>query len=170
MTISMYQASIPVFIRMLNNFVVILEKAATHVETNKIEALALINFRLYPDMLPFSKQVQIAADAAKIGIARLTGIASPKDDDNETTFPELIARLHNTIAHLKTFKPEQIDGLEDKEIIIQSHGTTLTYRGQDFLLNRALPNFYFHLTTAYDILRHNGVTLGKRDYLGPVSH
>lgn len=168
MTISMYQASVPVFIRMLNNLAAILEKAAAHAEAKKIDPAVLINFRLYPDMLPFSKQIQIAADAAKLGTARLAGIESPKYQDNETTFPELIARVRKTIEYLETLKPEQIDGSEEKEISIPSHGSTLTYRGQDLLLHRALPNLYFHITTAYAILRHNGVELGKRDYLGPT--
>ena len=168
MTLSMYQASVPVFIRMLNNLAAILEKAAIHADAKKIDPVVLINFRLYPDMLPFAKQIQIAADAAKNGIGRLVGIEAPKFEDNEKTFPELIERVRKTIEYLNTIKAEQIDGSEGKEIIIQSHGSTLTYHGQDFLLNRALPNLYFHITTAYAILRHNGVELGKRDYLGPA--
>ena len=166
MTISMYQASVPVFIRMLNNLAGILEKAAAHAEAKKIDPAVLIHFRLYPDMLPFSKQVQIAADAAKLSTARLAGTEPPKFEDNEKTLPELIERVRKTVEYLKTFKPEQIDGTEEKEIVIPSHDSTLTYRGQDLLLHRALPNLYFHIATAYAILRHNGVELGKRDYLG----
>jgi hypothetical protein len=168
MTISMYQTSVPVFIRMLNNLAAILEKAAAHAEAKKIDPAVLINFRLYPDMLPFSKQVQIAADAAKLSTARIAGIEPPKFEDNEKTFPELIERVQKTIEYLKSLKPEQIDGTEEKEIVIPSHDSTLTYRGQDLLLHRALPNLYFHIATAYAILRHNGVELGKRDYLGPT--
>ena len=168
MTISMYQASVPVFIRMLNNLAGILEKAAAHAEAKKIDPAVLIHFRLYPDMLPFSKQVQIAADAAKLSTARLAGTEPPKFEDNEKTLPELIERVRKTVEYLKTFKPEQIDGTEEKEIVIPSHDSTLTYRGQDLLLHRALPNLYFHIATAYAILRHNGVELGKRDYLGPT--
>ena len=170
MTISMYQASVPVFIHMLNNLAAILEKAAAHAEAKKIDPVVLINFRLYPDMLPFAKQIQIAADAARNGTGRLVGIEPAKVEDNEKTFPELIERVRKTIEYLKTFKPEQIDGSEGKEIIIQSHGSTLTYHGQDFLLNRVLPNFYFHITTAYAFLLHYGVELGKRDYLGLAGH
>lgn len=166
MAISMYQVSVPVFTRMLNNLAAILEKAAAHCEAKKIDPAALINFRFYPDMFAFAKQIQVCTDAAKNGAARLAGIEAPEFQDNETTFPELIARVKKTIDFLNTFKAEQIDGTEEKEVTIKRRDTSVTYRGQAFLLNRALPNFYFHMTTAYDMLRHNGVELGKKDYLG----
>ena len=166
MTISMYQASVPVFTRMLNNLAAILEKAAAHCEAKKIDPAVLINFRLYPDMFAFAKQVQIAVDAAKGGAARLAGVEPPAYEDNETTFAQLIERVKKTIEYVSAFKPDQIDGTEDREITLKRGDTVVKYRGQDFLLHRALPNLYFHITTAYDILRHNGVELGKRDYLG----
>lgn len=166
MTISMYQASIPVFTRMLHNLVAIMEKAAAHCEAKKIDPAVLINYRLYPDMFALAKQVQVAADHAKNGAARLAGVDAPEFENTEKTFPELIDRVKKTIAYLETFKPEQIDSSEDREVTIKRGETSVTYHGQDYLLNRALPNLYFHITTAYDILRHNGVELGKRDYLG----
>ena len=166
MTLSMYQASVPVFTRMLNNLAAILEKAAAHCEAKKIDPAALINFRLYPDMFAFAKQVQIAADAAKGGAARLAGVEPPAYEDNETTFAQLIERVKKTVEYVKTFRPDQIDGTEEREIALKRGDTVVKCRGQDFLFHRALPNLYFHITTAYDILRHNGVELGKRDYLG----
>jgi uncharacterized protein len=166
MAISMYQASVPVFIRMLHNLGGILEKAAAHCEAKKIDPAVLIGFRLYPDMFALAKQVQVAVDAAKNGSARLAGVEAPRFEDTEKSFPELIERVQKTIAYLNTFKPEQIDGAEEREIVMKRGDTSVTYRGQDFLLNRALPNLFFHITTAYDILRHNGVELGKKDYLG----
>ena len=166
MSISMYQISVPVFTRMLNNLAAILEKAAAHCEAKKIDPAALINFRLYPDMFAFAKQVQIATDAAKNGTARLAGMEPPVFEDNETAFPQLIERVKKTIAYVNTFRPEQLDGSEEREVTLTRDDTVVKYRGQDFLLHRALPNLYFHITTAYGILRHNGVELGKRDYLG----
>jgi hypothetical protein len=166
MTISMYQATVPVFTRMLNNLVAILEIAAAHAESKKIDPAVLINDRLYPDMFPLTRQVRIAADAAAGGTARLAGVEPPKSENEATTFPELIERLRQTIAYVNTFKPEQIDGSEKRTITLKVRDATLTLDGLTFLLNRLLPNFYFHITTAYGILRHNGVELGKKDYLG----
>jgi uncharacterized protein len=166
MTISMYQALIPVSIRTLNNLTNILEKGAAYAETKKIDPNVLINSRLSPDMFPLSKQVQIASDIVNRGAARLAGIEPPKFEDNETTFPQLIDRIHKTISHLNTFKPEQIDGSEEREITLQMRDNTLSFQGMPFLLYFVLPNLYFHVTTAYDILRHCGVELGKQDFLG----
>jgi hypothetical protein len=166
MSISMYQASVPVFIRALNNLAAILEKAAAHCAANKIEPDALLNFRLYPDMFHFTKQVQVACDHAKNGAARLAGVEAPEIGGGEQGFADLIERTKQTIAYLQTFKPEQIDGSETREVVLKRGETVTTYQGQDFLLNRALPNLFFHITTAYDILRHNGLPLGKKDYLG----
>ncbi|MCC2692879.1 DUF1993 domain-containing protein [Nodularia sp. LEGE 04288] len=166
MTISMYQASIPVSIRSLNNLVGILEKGAMYAETKKIDPSVLINSRLFPDMFPLSKQVQIACDIVNRGAARLAGVEAPSFEDNETTFPQLIERIQKTIAQLNTFQPEQIDGSEEKTITLQVRDNTLSFPGISFLLYFVLPNLYFHVTTAYDILRHCGVELGKQDILG----
>ena len=162
----MHQASVPVFVRALNNLAAILEKAAAHAEARKIDPAVLINYRLYPDMLPLSKQVQIASDSAKGGAARLAGVEPPKYEDNETTFAELIARLRKTVAYLETIKPEQIDGSEDKTVSWKTQTTTRTMQGMPYLLNHVTPNVYFHVTTAYAILRHCGIEIGKQDFLG----
>jgi uncharacterized protein len=166
MSISMYQASIPVSIRTLKNLIGILEKGAAHAETKKIDPSVLVNSRLFPDMFPLSRQVQIASDIAKRGAAQLAGMEAPKFEDNETTFPELIDRIQKTISYLETLKPEQIDGSEEKTITLQMRDNTLTFQGMPFLLYFVLPNVYFHVTTAYDILRHCGVEIGKQDFLG----
>lgn len=162
----MYQASIPVFIRTLGNLSGILAKGAAHAEAKKIDPLVLVNGRLFPDMFPLSRQVQIASDTAKGAAARLAGMEPPSYEDNEKTFPELIARLDKTVEFLRTFKPEQIDGSEARTINIKVAGQPMTLQGMTFLLQRALPNLFFHTTTAYAILRHNGVEVGKKDYLG----
>ena len=166
MTISMYQASVPVFIRMLGNLAAILEKAAAHCAARKIDPAVLLDYRLYPDMFAFARQVQVACDHARNGAARLAGMEAPRLENGERTFAELVARVRDTIAYLETFAPAQIDGSEAREVVVRRGETVNTYPGLDYLLNRTLPNFYFHVTTAYDILRHNGVELGKRDYLG----
>ncbi len=168
MTISMYQASVPSLIHALNNLAVILEKGAAHAEAKKVDPVVLLNSRLYPDMFPLGRQVQIASDIARRGAARLAGLEAPKLEDNETTFPELIARLQNVIAYLKTLTADQIDGSEEKSITLPVGKETMTFEGLPYLLNFVLPNVYFHVTTAYNILRHCGVELGKRDYLGKI--
>ena len=162
----MYQASVPVFSRALNNLAAILEKAAAHAEARKIDPAVLINYRLYPDMLPLSKQIQIATDGAKGGVARLAGSEPPKYEDNETSLAELIARLRKTVAYLESVKPEQIDGSEDKTVSWKTQTTTRTMQGMPYLLSHVTPNVYFHVTTAYDILRHCGIEIGKQDFLG----
>ena len=154
------------FSRALNNLAAILEKAAAHAEARKIDPAVLINYRLYPDMLPLSKQIQIAADSAKGGVARLAGGEPPKYEDNETSIPEFIARLRKTVAYLESIKPEQIDGSEDKTVSWKTQTTTRTMQGMPYLLSHVTPNVYFHVTTAYDILRHCGVEIGKQDFLG----
>ena len=166
MKISMYQASVPVFSRALNNLAANLDKAAAYGEARKIDPAVLINYRLYPDMLPLLKQVQIASDSAKGGVARLAGGEPPKYEDNETSIPELIARLRKTVAYLESVKPEQIDGSEDKTVSWKTQTTTRTMQGMPYLLSHVTPNVYFHVTTAYDILRHCGVEIGKQDFLG----
>jgi hypothetical protein len=166
MQISMYQATIPVLVRSLTNLMAILEKGAGHAEAKKIDPAVLLNSRLYPDMYPLVKQVQIATDMAKNGSARLAGLEPPKFEDQETTFPELLDRLQKTIAYLNTLTPEQIDGSEEKPISLPVGAETMTFQGLPFLFFFVHPNLYFHVTTTYDILRHNGVELGKMDFTG----
>ncbi|MGZ8184106.1 MAG: DUF1993 domain-containing protein [Methylobacter sp.] len=166
MSITLYQASVPVFIRMLENLSSILDKAVAHADAKKIDQAIFVNARLAPDMYPLSRQIQIATDMAKGCAARLAGIEVPSYEDNETTFPELQARIAKTIAFLKSGSADQIDGNEEKTITLQTHSRELSFLGQPYLLNFVLPNFYFHLTTAYAILRHNGVDLGKMDFVG----
>ncbi len=166
MTISMYQASVPRFINALNNLSVILDKAQAHVDAKKLDESAFTTFRLFPDMLPMTRQIMIATDTAKGLAARLAGVEIPVYEDTEKTLGELKARISKTVSFLQTLKPEQIDGTEDKEIIIKRGDKETRYTGMQFLLGHAVPNVYFHITTAYNILRHNGVEIGKRDYLG----
>jgi len=166
MTISMYQASVPCFVRTLGNLSTILGKAQAHVDARKIDPTVLTGYRLFPDMLPMARQVQIACDAAKGVVARLAGIENPVHEDNEKTLAELQARIARTIAFVQSVTPAQIDGTEDRDIVVKRPDKETHYQGQQFLLGNALPNFYFHVTTAYNILRHNGVEIGKRDYLG----
>ena len=166
MTLSMYQASAPRFIHMLNNLSAILDKASAHAEAKKIDFAALTTDRLYPDMFPLTRQVQIACDSAKGAVARLAGVEVPKHEDTEQTFAELKARIAKVVDFIKTIKPAQIDGTEDKEIALKVGGQDLKFKGMQYLLGFAYPNFYFHVTTAYNILRHNGVEIGKKDFLG----
>ncbi|MGA9852045.1 MAG: DUF1993 domain-containing protein [Gammaproteobacteria bacterium] len=166
MSLSMYQASVPVFIRMLTNLSAILKKAEAHAETKKIDPAVFASARLAPDMFPLVRQIQIATDTVKGCAARLAGVEPPKYEDNEQTFAELYARLDKTIAYLKSVKPAQIDGSEERRIELKVRDKTLTLKGQDYLFERVYPNFFFHVTTAYAILRHNGVEIGKGDFLG----
>jgi uncharacterized protein len=166
MNISMYQASVPRFVNILGNLSSILDKAQAHVEAKKIDAAVLPDYRLFPDMLPMTTQVQIACDAAKGVVARLAGLEIPVYEDNEKTLADLKARVTKTIAFIQSVTAAKIDGTEDKEIVIKRGDKETRYSGMQFLLGHALPNFYFHVTTTYNILRHNGVEIGKRDYLG----
>jgi hypothetical protein len=166
MTISMYEASAPRFVGMLRNLDAILSKAQAYAVAKKIDPAVLISARLFPDMLPFLKQVQIATDHAKGAVARLAGVEVPKFEDTEQSFEELQARLAKTIAFVESFKAAQIDGSEEREIALKVGGRDLAFKGMPYLLGFALPNFYFHIVTAYNILRHNGVEIGKRDYIG----
>ena len=168
MSLSMYDAAIPVFVRTLNNLTALLEKAAVHAEAKNIDPSVLIGYRLYPDMFPLARQVQIATDMAKAGAARLTGQEPPRYEDNETTFAELVARVQKTVAFLSDFSREQFEGSEDKVISWPMRGSTMSLPGQAYLLHYVLPNLFFHTTTAYGILRHCGVEIGKRDFLGKV--
>ena len=166
MTISMYSASVPVFKHMLGNLSHFLDKAQVHAEARKFDPLVLIDYRLAPDMLPFRNQVQIACDATKNGLARLSGMEAPKFEDNETSFAELKERIRKTIDYLDSVPRAKIDGCENKDITFPvGRESTRTMKGEAYLLNWALPNMFFHITTAYAILRHNGVELGKGEYL-----
>jgi len=169
MKISMFQASIPVFIHKLNNLAAIVDKAAAFAAAKKIDDAVLVGYRLAPDMLPFSTQIQIACDMVKGCGARLAGIDAPKFDDNEKTLPELKARIEKTIAFLDTLKAAQIDGTDEKAVEVKFPSVTFNFAGLGYLNNFVLPNFYFHMTTAYAILRHAGVELGKQDFLGNIT-
>lgn len=168
MSLSMYQASIPAFVRMLNNLSAILDKAAAYADARKIDPSIFVNARLAPDMFPLARQVQIATDGVKGCAARLAGLEVPSYPDTETTFPELKARIAKTIAFLQSVPAAQIDGSEARKVTLKLRGEEMTFLGQPYLLDFVIPNFYFHLTTAYAILRHNGVEIGKADFLGGV--
>ena len=168
MSMTMYQLSVPTFIHMLTSLTALLQKAATYAAAKKIDPSILASSRLFPDMLPLTKQVQIATDSAKGCAARLAGQQSPAYQDNETTLDELIARVQKTIDYLNTFNPLQIDGSENRNIDLKVGPYEMKFTGQHYLERFALPNFYFHVTTAYNILRHNGVEIGKQDYLGEI--
>jgi uncharacterized protein len=168
MSISMYDISIPVFTLSLNNLSAILDKAESHGEAKKVDPKVIPQARLIVDMLPLTAQVQIACDTAKGAAARLAGVAVPKHEDTEATLAELKTRVAKTLDFIKTVKPEQLQGAETREIVLQFPQTTLKFNGLNYLTNFALPNFFFHVTMAYALLRKNGVDLGKRDFLGPV--
>lgn len=164
---SMYTMSAPIFARMLNNLAAILDKAAAHAEARKIEPAVLLGSRLFPDMFPLSRQVVLACEFAKGCLARLAGQEPPQWDDAEPTFAGLQARIARTIEFVDGFRPEQIDGSEQRPIELKVRGETVRTEGYPYLAFRVLPNFFFHVTTAYDILRRDGVELGKRDFVGP---
>jgi uncharacterized protein len=167
MTISMYQASVPVFHRMIKNLDGILDKAVAWAATRKIEPQVLLQARLAPDMFALMRQVQIVTDNAKGASARLAGVKPPVFEDNETSFAELKARLQKTGAFLDTLKPAQIDGSEARDIVLKLGPREVQFKGQEYLLGFALPNTFFHYAMSYAILRHNGLDLGKPDFLGP---
>ncbi len=166
MSLSMYHASIPVFTRQLNNLSTILGLAAAHAEAKKIDPSVFLNARLAPDMFPLSRQVQVACDGVKGGTALLAGIEAPSYADDETSFAELQARITKTLGFLQGVSAAQIDSSEERTVTLKRRDKETHFQGQAFLLDHVLPNFYFHLTTAYAILRHNGVEIGKRDFLG----
>ena len=168
MTISMYQASVPVFQKSLTALKDVLAKAAAHAAEHKIDESVFLSSRLYPNMFPLVKQVQIAADFGKGPVARLSGTEPPKYDDTEKTFAELAARIDKTLAFIATHTAAQIDGSEDRDIVLTIGGKPATYKGQQYLLHMALPNLFFHMSMTYAILRHNGVDIGKRDFIGAV--
>jgi len=162
----MYQASAPRFVNILKNLSLLLDKAQAHAETKKIEPAALTGFRLFPDMFPLARQVQIACDTAKGAVARLAGVEIPKHEDTEQSFAELKARIAKTVDFIDSVKPAQIDGSDGKEIVMKLRSGEVKLEGLQYLMAFAYPNFYFHATTVYNILRHNGVEIGKRDFLG----
>ncbi len=167
MSLTMHSASVPVFVRMLGNMLNWLDKAEAHAAARKFDSANYLGLRLAPDMLPFSRQIQIATDGAKGCVARLAGIEVPKWEDTEATLADLRARVLKTIDYVQTFSAEQIDGSEAREILLPTRqGDPLRFSGEAFLKHFVLPNFYFHATTTYALLRHAGVELGKRDYLG----
>ncbi|MCC6611697.1 MAG: DUF1993 domain-containing protein [Burkholderiales bacterium] len=166
MTITMYQASVPRLTNLLRNLSGILDKAQAHVAAGKADESALMACRLAADMYPFFKQVQIVCDKARSVVARLAGIDVPYYEDNERTLAELKVRIDRSIDFIQSVSAEQIDGTEDKEIVLPVSGKETRYQGMQLLLGHSMPNVYFHATTAYNILRQNGVAIGKRDFLG----
>ena len=166
MSITMHSASVPIFVRMLANVNTWLDKAEAHAAAKKFDTSVYLNTRLAPDMLPFTKQIQIACDTVKFCVARLAGVDSPKFEDNETTLAELRERISATIAYVKSVPAAQIDGSEEKDITLPRRDGPIIMKGEAYLKHFVLPNFFFHLTTAYALLRHNGVEVGKMDYLG----
>jgi hypothetical protein len=169
MSISMHSASVPVFIRMFANMTAWLDKAEAHAQAKKFDPSVYLTARLAPDMLPFVRQVQMASDGAKFAVARLAGVEAPKFEDNETNFAELRERIAKTVAFIESVPADQIDGTDDKDIALPRRDGTLMIKGEPYLKNFVLPNFYFHMTTSYALLRHNGVDIGKKDFLGALT-
>lgn len=168
MTVSMYQASVPALVRGLNNLSAILDKAAADAAARNIAPEVLLNARLAPDMFALTRQVQIASDSAKGCVARLAGVEVPSYTDDEASFADLQQRIAKTVAYVQSFDAARLDGSEAREVVLKVRGDEIRFSGQNYLLGFVLPNFYFHITAAYAILRHNGVALGKMDYLGGV--
>lgn len=166
MSFTLHSASVPVFTHMLNGMLKWLDKAQAHAEARKFSPDAFLAQRLAPDMLPFTKQVQIASDTAKGCVARLGGVEIPKYEDNEATLEELRARIRKTIEFVGSVGAEKFEGAEAREVVLPLRSGELRFDGASYLRFHALPNFYFHATTVYDLLRHGGVELGKRDFLG----
>jgi hypothetical protein len=168
MTISMHSASVPIFVRMLKNLTQWLDKAEAHAQAKKFEPSVYLSSRLAPDMLPFTNQVQIACDAVKFGIARLSGVEAPKFADDEASLADLKARVAKTIEFIESVPAAKIDGTEDKDVVVPRRDGSMTLKGEPYLKHFVLPNFFFHVTTTYALLRHNGVALGKADFLGAL--
>jgi len=169
MSLSMYQASVPAFVRGLNVLAALLQKAADHAAAAGMDPAELVNARLAPDMYPLSGQVQRASDASKFAVQRLSRVEAPKFPDEETTFEQLQQRIAATIAYLQEVAADRLEGAEGRKVTLAFGDFKQDFRGDDYLLTFALPNFYFHVTTAYAILRHAGVKIGKLDFLGPYS-
>jgi hypothetical protein len=168
MQITMYRATVPVFARALRNLIAVLQKGEAYATARKIDPAVILGYRLAPDMFPLTRQVQIATDMAKGCVSRLAGVEIPAYEDKEATFGELIARLEKCIAYLESFKPGQIDGTEDKTITLKRPTGDVSYPGLQYALEYVTPNVYFHCTSAYAILRHCGVDVGKKDFIGPL--
>ena len=166
MPVSMTQISLPIFVRHLNGLAGCMKKAQALYAEKKYDEASLLNYRFYPDMFSFARQVQAATDHARNCTALLAGVEAPKFEDNEKSLADLIARVEKTVAWLNSVKPEQLDGSEAKPVTVKMRDRELNFKGLELLLNRSMPNFYFHATTAYDIIRHNGVEIGKRDFMG----
>lgn len=166
MSVSMHQISLPVFVRHLTGLANCMKKAQAVYAEKKYDEASLLSYRLYPDMFSFNRQVHMATDHAKNCIALLAGVEALALENNETNLAGLIARVEKTLAWLNAITPAQIDGTEDKAVVVKMPGREIPFKGIDLVLNRAMPNFYFHATTAYDILRHNGIEVGKRDFMG----
>ena len=166
MAFTMYDASVPMLVRTLENLSAILAKGQDFAKDNGVDESSLVNARLADDMFPLTRQVQIASDSAKGAGARLAGVDVPSFEDSEATFDELQARVAKTIAFLKSLDESNFANSEDSRIAFSNKGGSYDFNGKDFLFTYALPTFFFHVTTAYDILRHKGVNLGKKDYLG----
>ena len=167
MALSFYDISVPVFLRGLGQLSHLLDKGLAHAQAEGIDPTVLVNARLAPDMFTLAGQVQSASDASKLGTARIAGITAPSFSDTETTYAELQARVGKTVDFLQGVDRALIDGFEERPVTMKVRGNELKFTAQRYLLQFALPNFFFHLTTAYDLLRHSGVPLGKMDYLGP---
>ena len=168
MSLSMHSASVPVFTKTLGNLLSWLDKAEAHATAKKFDTSVLLAARLAPDMLPFTRQIQIACDSAKFGMSRLAGVDGPKFEDNEASFAELRERIRKTIDYVQSVPAAQIVGTEDKDVTVPRRDGPMVLKGEFYLLHYVLPNFYFHVTAAYALLRHNGVDLGKADYLGKL--
>ncbi len=167
MSLSMYQTSIPVFVRGLEVLATLLEKGVSHAKEKGQDPTELVNLRLAPDMYPLSGQIQRASDASKLAVQRLTDVPSPRFPDEEKTIPELQKRIADTIAYLKSVGPEKMDGAQTRSVTLSFGEFKQVFQGDTYLLTFALPNFFFHVTTAYNILRNAGVPVGKMDFLGP---
>jgi len=170
MSITMHSASVPVFVRLLGNLTAWLDKAEAHAAAKKFDASVLLGMRLAPDMLPLKTQIQIACDTAKFCVARLAGVEAPKFDDTEASIAELRDRIRQTVAYMQSVSAALVDGSEDKDVVIPRRDAPVTMKGEAYLKHYATPNFYFHVTMAYALLRHNGVEIGKMDYLGAPSN
>ena len=168
MSVSVYQASVPVFTQFLEALSATMAKASAHAVAKKIDPQAYCQARLFPDMFPFARQVQLTADFAKNTTSRLAGLDPPKFADDEKTFEELQGRIARTLTHIKSIPAAQIDAASERTVTIPMRGNTMTFTGNNYLMHFALPNFFFHASTAYAILRENGVELGKGDFIGQV--
>lgn len=166
MSFSMYEASVPVFTQILNSLAAIIDKAETHANAKNIDPAALLQARLYPDMFPFLRQIQVAADFAKGCSARLAGVEVPRYEDTEKSFADLRERIARTLAFINDLPRDAIEASDQRDIVTGSGAKVREFKGQDYLVHYALPHFYFHATTAYALLRHNGVEIGKKDFVG----